>query len=116
MVLAVGVAALGLFAITLLGVVLPGIDKIWPARQIAKAVAGCPASEKALIGFREPSGRFLLAIPSERQTPEALAQRASDKALTLSIVEDRWTKRTNWALQSKSQDPLPPSDRLRLGL
>ena len=105
---AVGVAALGLFAITLLGIVLPGIDKIWPARQIAKAVASCPASDTALIGFREPSGRFLLAVSAERQTPEALAQRAADKVPTLSIVEDRWAKRTNWTLQSKSQDPLPP--------
>jgi 4-amino-4-deoxy-L-arabinose transferase-like glycosyltransferase len=105
---AVGVAALGLFAITLLGIVLPGIDKIWPARQIAKAVASCPASDTALIGFREPSGRFLLAVSAERQTPEALAQRAADKMPTLSIVEDRWAKRTNWTLQSKSQDPLPP--------
>ena len=61
---AVGVAALGLFAITLLGIVLPGVDKIWPARQIAKAVASCPASDTALIGFREPSGRFLLASPN----------------------------------------------------
>jgi 4-amino-4-deoxy-L-arabinose transferase-like glycosyltransferase len=105
---AVGVAALGIFGLTLLGVVLPGIDKIWPAQQIAKAVANCPTGEAALIGFREPSGRFLLAIPPERQSPDALAQRVTDKLPTLSIVEDRWMKRTNWTLQSKLQEPLPP--------
>jgi 4-amino-4-deoxy-L-arabinose transferase-like glycosyltransferase len=105
---AVGVAALGLFAITLLGIVLPGIDKIWPAQQLAKAIAACPAKDAALIGFREPSGRFVLGIPPERQMPEALAESAEAKVPTLTIVEDRWKKRTNWTLQSKSLAPLPP--------
>jgi len=105
---AIGVGALALFAVTLLGVVLPSIDTIWPAREIAKAIAKCPAQNAALIGFREPSGRFVLGIPFEQQMPEALAQAAEDKIPTLSIIEDRWKKRTNWTLQSKSQAPLPP--------
>ncbi|MBS0239402.1 MAG: glycosyltransferase family 39 protein [Proteobacteria bacterium] len=105
---AVGVGALALFAVTLLGVVLPSIDRIWPAREIAKAIAKCPAQNTALIGFREPSGRFVLGIPFEQQMPEALAQAVEDKIPTLSIIEDRWKKRTNWTLQSKSQAPLPP--------
>ncbi|MFA5955293.1 ArnT family glycosyltransferase [Hyphomicrobium sp.] len=103
-----GVAALGLFGLTLLGVVLPGIDKIWPARMIAKAIAACPNDGAVLIGYREPSGRFLLAIPPARQTPDALAERAEAKTPTLSIIEDRWAKRANWTLESKSQEPLPP--------
>lgn len=105
---AVGVAALGLFAITLLGVVLPSIDKIWPAQQLAKAIAACPTKDAALIGFREPSGRFVLGIPPDRQLPEALAESMEAKNPTLTIVEDRWKKRTNWTLQSKSLAPLPP--------
>lgn len=105
---AVGISALGLFGFTLLGVVLPSVDKIWPARMIAKVIAACPKNEAILIGFREPSGRFLLNIPPERQTPDALADRAAAKTPILSIVEDRWAKRTNWTLQSKSQDRLPP--------
>lgn len=105
---AIGVGALALFAVTLLGIVLPSIDRIWPAREIAKAIARCPAQNAALIGFREPSGRFVLGIPSEQQMPEALAQAIEDKVPTLSIIEDRWKKRTNWTLQSKSQAPLPP--------
>ncbi|MBS0269153.1 MAG: glycosyltransferase family 39 protein [Proteobacteria bacterium] len=105
---AIGVGALALFAVTLLGVVLPSIDRIWPAREIAKAIAKCPAQNAALIGFREPSGRFVLGIPFEQQMPEALAQAVEDKIPTLSIIEDRWKKRTNWTLQSKSQAPLPP--------
>ncbi len=105
---AIGVGALALFAVTLLGIVLPSIDRIWPAREIAKAIAKCPAQNAALIGFREPSGRFVLGIPFEQQMPEALAQAVEDKVPTLSIIEDRWKKRTNWTLQSKSQPPLPP--------
>lgn len=105
---AIGVGALALFAVTLLGIILPSIDRIWPAREIAKAIAKCPAQNAALIGFREPSGRFVLGIPSEQQMPEALAQAVEDKVPTLSIIEDRWKKRTNWTLQSKSQAPLPP--------
>ncbi|MBN9247538.1 MAG: glycosyltransferase family 39 protein [Hyphomicrobium sp.] len=105
---AIGVAALALLAVTLLGIVLPSIDRIWPAREIAKAIAKCPAQNAALIGFREPSGRFVLGIPFEQQMPEALAQAVEDKVPTLSIIEDRWKKRTNWTLQSKSQEQLPP--------
>ncbi len=104
---ALGVGALALFAITLLGVVLPGIDRIWPAKMIAKAIAACPSNDAVLIGFREPSGRFLLGIPPDRQSPDALAQRSQENKATLSIVEDRWAKRTNWTLQSQSQDRLP---------
>lgn len=104
---AMGVAALALFNITLLGVVLPGIEKIWPAQMIARAMAACPTKDDAvLIGFREPSGRFLLGIPTDSQTPDALAQRMQEKKPTLSIVEDRWAKRTNWTLQSQSQSRL----------
>lgn len=103
---AVGIGALALFAVTLLGVVLPNIEKIWPAQMIAKAIAACRANDAVLIGFREPSGRFVLGIPPERQTPDALAQRVQEKKPSLAIVEDRWAKRTNWTLQSQSQDRL----------
>ena len=104
---AIGIAGLALFAVTLLGVVLPSIEKIWPAQEIAKAIANCPAHSKALIGFREPSGRFVLGIPPEHQVPEAVAQAIREKGPDLFVVEDRWRKRTNWALQSNSQAPLP---------
>ena len=105
---AIGVTALALFDVTLLGVVLPGIENIWPSQMIAKAIAACPKNESVLIGYREPSSRFLLAIPTDRQTPDALADRVQRKEPSLSIVEDRWGKRTNWLLQSKSLEPLPP--------
>jgi 4-amino-4-deoxy-L-arabinose transferase-like glycosyltransferase len=103
----IAVGTMVVFSITLLGVVLPGIDKIWPARSLAEAIAGCAREEAVLIGYREPSSRFLLAMPSKQQTPDALATRASQQKPTLAIVEDRWAKRTNWSLQSKSLGTLP---------
>lgn len=75
-----GVAALALFAVTLLGAVLPSIDKIWPARQIQTALAGCQSGPVAVLGFREPSAGFVLA-------PDARA--AETDAVRSALVEGR---------------------------
>ncbi|MEQ1714981.1 MAG: glycosyltransferase family 39 protein, partial [Hyphomicrobium sp.] len=55
-----GIAALSLFAIALLSVVLPSIDRIWPAREIQRALAGCDPGPLGVLGYREPSVRFVL--------------------------------------------------------
>jgi 4-amino-4-deoxy-L-arabinose transferase-like glycosyltransferase len=101
----IGVAALALFAITLLGVVLPSMTKIWPAQQLKQAIASCPGSSVDLVGFREPTSRFVLGVSPEREMPETLA---GGKLAKLLIVEDRWTTRMNTALATKSRPPLPP--------
>jgi 4-amino-4-deoxy-L-arabinose transferase-like glycosyltransferase len=106
---ATGVAALALFAITLLGGVLPSIDKIWPAEQLRHAIAACPATKIDLVGFREPSGRFVLGVPPGRQTLDGLAAGIADNTPRFSIIEDRWLMRANAALAAKSQSPLPPA-------
>jgi 4-amino-4-deoxy-L-arabinose transferase-like glycosyltransferase len=52
--------AMGLFA----GQVLPGVSKIWPSREIARAFEAnrpCPASRLASAGYDEPSLVFLTA-------------------------------------------------------
>jgi 4-amino-4-deoxy-L-arabinose transferase-like glycosyltransferase len=103
----IGVTALALFAITLLGVVLPSIDKIWPAQEIKRAIASCPGSTLDLIGFREPSSRFLLGVSPDRQAPETIATEGSGKAAKLLIIEDRWVNRMNTALIASSRAPLP---------
>ena len=105
---ATGVAALGLFAITLLGGVLPSIGKMWPAEQLRQAIAACPASKVDLVGFREPSGRFILGVPPAQQTLDGVAEGIKDNTPRLSIIEDRWLTRANAALDAKSQSPLPP--------
>jgi 4-amino-4-deoxy-L-arabinose transferase-like glycosyltransferase len=89
---ATSIAALGLFAVTLLAVVLPGIAKLWPAQQLQQAIAAaCPNSSPkiAALGFREPSGIFALGLPHANQTADALF----DASPQVSIVESRWLSR-----------------------
>jgi hypothetical protein len=69
---ATGIAALSLFAITLLSVALPGIGKIWPARQIENALAGCAPGPIAVLGLREPTSRFVLKSDESLAEPEAM--------------------------------------------
>jgi 4-amino-4-deoxy-L-arabinose transferase-like glycosyltransferase len=103
-----GVAALGLLAITLLGVTLPSVAKIWPANALSQAISACPGNPVSLVGLREPSGRFVLGVPPERQVPEAIATNAAAKTPGVLIVEDRWLKRMDAALDVQSAGPLPP--------
>jgi 4-amino-4-deoxy-L-arabinose transferase-like glycosyltransferase len=100
----IAVGALALFAITLLGVVLPSITKIWPAQQLKQAIASCPASSVDLVGFREPTSRFVLGVSPEREMPEKIA--SSGKLADLLIVEDRWVHRMSTALAADSRPPL----------
>lgn len=90
-----GIAALSLFAVTLLGAVLPSLDKIWPARQIVRALAGCPAGPVAVLGFNEPTSQFVLqsdpgVIEQDRlrtalveATPSYIAGEARDPRLSI---------------------------------
>ena len=77
---ATGVAALALFAITLLGGILPSLDKLWPTRQIAHYIdASCdPGTTFGVLGFREPTARFVLQSDPVLQNPEALAKDPPD--------------------------------------
>ncbi len=98
-----GIAALGLFAVTLLAVILPSIDKAWPSRQIARALSTCPNSKVALLGYREPTSAFILSADRGLQTPEA----AAAKKPAVAIVEARWLDRYREAY-TKSNQSLPP--------
>ena len=99
------VAALALFAVTLLAVVLPSLDTIWPARQIARAIAAaCPGAtdvSTGVLGFREPSGVFILGSSRSLQTPEAIARSKPP----LRIVEARWLDRYSHAMQESGASP-----------
>lgn len=67
-----GIAALSLFAVTLIAGVFPSIDRIWPARQISRALEGCAPGPVAVAGFREPSAYFVLGHEEALLEPEAV--------------------------------------------
>ena len=71
-----GIAAVALVTMTMNGAVLPSIDKIWPTRQIERAIAGCPPGPISVMGFREPASRFIL-----NSDPAVAAQDAVRAAL-----------------------------------
>lgn len=105
-----GIVALGVFAVTLLGVVLPSLDRLWPAEQIRRTVAAaCPAYERladerleiGLLGLREPSGFFVLGASRNLQTPEAIASTKPQ----LRIVEARWMERYSKAIADAGGQP-----------
>ena len=85
-----GIAALALFASTLLGVVFPGVKGIWPARQaLALVEETCGDGEIDVLGFREPSATFVLHQPVAAYGPETLPVTRG----SLHLVESRWLER-----------------------
>ena len=67
-----GIAALSLLSIAFNAAVLPSIDRIWPTREIERALEGCPSGPVAVLGFREPSAKFMLKSDPAIAEPEAL--------------------------------------------
>ncbi len=86
-----GIAAVALVTMTMNGAVLPSIDKIWPTRQIERALAGCPPGPMSVMGFREPASRFIL-----NSDPAVAAQ----DAVRAALVEGRATY-----LAGEARDP-----------
>ncbi len=84
-----GIAALALVTITMNGVVLPAVDKIWPSRQIQSALAGCPAGPVSVIGFREPAARFILNSDASVATPDAVRSALIEGRATYLVGEVR---------------------------
>jgi len=85
-----GIGALSLFAITLLGVVFPGVQAIWPARVIAAAAsATCAPGPVAVLGFREPSAAFVLGQPKAAYVPDTMPAGPD----MVHVVESRWLDR-----------------------
>lgn len=89
---ATGVAALGLFAVTLIAGVMPSIDKIWPAREVQRALAACPQTKLGVLGWNEPTTRFVLGRDEQLSTPDGLAQAATRNDPAVAVVTDTWLK------------------------
>lgn len=105
---ATGVAALGLFAVTLIAGVMPSIDKIWPARQIERALAACPPSRLGVLGFNEPTTRFVLNRDAELSTSEGFAKLADGTAQGFAVISDAWQAQNGNALSRAQQTKIRP--------
>lgn len=81
---ATGTATVALVSVALFAGILPSIEKIWPARQIQRAMAGCPAGPVSVLGFREPSAKFILKSDPATAGPNALRD-----ALGTALAEGR---------------------------
>lgn len=95
-----GVAALSAFAVTLLAIVLPRMDGLWPAQEMARAIQACPASEVGLVGFTEPSGAFLTGATAALSTPGGVARASGEKTHRLLIVESQALDAVNTAISA----------------
>lgn len=100
-----GVAALGLFAVTLLAGVMPSIDKIWPAREVQRALAMCPPTKLGVLGWNEPTTRFVLGRDAALSTNDGLAAAATRKEPAIAVVTDTWLK-TNGRVLTTAQAPV----------
>ena len=75
------------------GLALPSIEQVWPARRIADAIAPlrrCTSGPVGLLGFREPSGVFVLGRDSGANVGTIAEQMAGGEP-GIAVVEDRWT-------------------------
>lgn len=86
-----GVAALGLFAVTLIAGVMPSIDQIWPAREVQRALAQCPPGKLAVLGYNEPSSHFVLGRDARFSSKEGLAALADGRESGFAVVTDGWS-------------------------
>jgi 4-amino-4-deoxy-L-arabinose transferase-like glycosyltransferase len=74
------------------GVLLPHLERVWPAARIAEATAPlqrCVSGPVRVVGFREPSTVFVLG----RQSivfPDKLAAWIAGGSEGIAVVEDRW--------------------------
>lgn len=100
-----GVAALGLFAVTLIAGVMPSIDKIWPAREVQRALAQCPQTKIGVLGWNEPTTRFVLGRDELLSTPDGLAAAATRGDAAIAVVTDTWLK-TNGRVLTTAQAPI----------
>jgi 4-amino-4-deoxy-L-arabinose transferase-like glycosyltransferase len=101
------VAGMALFISLTLGRLLPSLEKPWPARQIANAIAplsGCASGPAGVVGFREPSATFYLRNRAEISTPAEVAEWQKRGERRLVVIEDRWHRDVAAELEARDAD------------
>ena len=90
--LSLSVAGFAVFLGFTFGVLLPHLEKGWPAARIAEAIRPlerCVVGPVGVVGFREPSSSFVLGSKSDVD-PVIVASRMVGGEESIAIVEDRW--------------------------
>jgi 4-amino-4-deoxy-L-arabinose transferase-like glycosyltransferase len=101
----VAILGSGLMLASTLGVVLPGIDPLWPSVRAARAVddRSFPAKPPlAVVGYREPSLVFLLGGDVSRLDPGEAARLLATQPSALAWVDD--AQRTAFESASTRED------------
>jgi 4-amino-4-deoxy-L-arabinose transferase-like glycosyltransferase len=91
------------------GVLLPRLEKGWPASRIAEAVAPlehCVVGPVGVLGFREPSAVFVIGRDNVT-TPDAMAARMAGGEEGIAVIEDRWHPELMEGLEARGAR-LPP--------
>jgi len=107
--LALSVGGFALFLAFTFGVLLPHIEKGWPATRIAEAIAPlrrCVVGPVGVVGFREPSALFVLGRGSNASA-DAIAGWMASGEDGIAVVEDRWQPDVAKALAQRGAKPPP---------
>lgn len=103
-----GIAALGLFAVTLIAGVFPSIPRIWPSAELQKALATCQPGPVALFGFNEPSAWFLSGADRTLSTAAGLKQIANGEVAGYAVIEQGWYDRHSHMLSRTEKSQIQP--------
>lgn len=107
------IGGFSLFLAFTFGGFLPHLDTAWPAPRLASAIAplrACLGGPVGILGFREPSARFVLGPDLEYVTPGEAAGWAAAGRRGIVLVEERWQADVARALRERGGPPF-----LRLG-
>ena len=101
--LSLSVAGLALFLGFTFGVLLPHLEKGWPATRIAEAIAPlqrCVVGPVGVVGLREPSTVFVLGAKAATN-PETIASRIVSGDESIAVVGSLWHEDLQRALQAR---------------
>jgi 4-amino-4-deoxy-L-arabinose transferase-like glycosyltransferase len=103
------VAGFAVFITYTFGLLMPHLEKGWPAPRIAEAIAPlrrCVTGPVGVVGFREPSTTFVLGR-SANTNVETIAGWMAGGEDGIAVVEDRWQADLGKALAARGAKPPP---------
>jgi 4-amino-4-deoxy-L-arabinose transferase-like glycosyltransferase len=114
-----GLAGVVIYSVTLFHSVLPGLDRIWISREVARDVAAaaiCPHPDVILAGISEPSFVFLLGVDTSFGDGKDAAERLLTDPCAVAAVERSFLPgfTARLAADGKTADALGTIDGINL--